>query len=275
MSDASMFRRTALAQLAQPDRLDEAIEVTNARAWLALAAVGVLIAAAVVWGIVARVPTIVRAHGYLIHAGGVRTVEAPAAGRVVALLVQAGQPIEQDQPVARVARADGSVDVVTASGAGRVLDLRAAVGNEVERGAVLVSYEHPDQPLEARLFLPPESALRVRPGMAVQLAPARARPDDSGGLLGEVAAVGSFPATTAGIERVLGSADLARALTASGPPVEIRVTLQRAVDDGEYRWHGAGPATRRAAQLRGGMPLTAEIIVGEQAPIALALGEGR
>ena len=268
-----MFRRSALAQLASADRLDETIEVTNARAWMALAAVGTLIAAAVVWGVVARIPTIVRAEGYLIHAGGVQTVEAPAGGRVQAMLVQAGEWIGPDRPVARIVRADGQVDAVTPDAAGRVLDLRAAVGNEVERGTVLLSYERPDEPLEARLYLPQEAARRVRPGMTVHLALVPPRPDEAGVLLGEVAEIGSFPATQAGIQRVLGSDDLARKLFANGPPVEARVVLQAGSEAGQYRWRGDQTDAGSTTTLQGGTPLMAEIIAAEQPPIAVVLGQ--
>jgi hypothetical protein len=271
----SMFRRSALAHLSSPDHLDDTIEVTNARAWLALAAIGVLMTSAVVWGVVARIPTIVRAEGYLVHASGVQTVEAPTAGRVQAMLVKAGERIEPDQAVVRIGRADGQIDIVTASTAGQVLDLRAAAGNEVNRGAVLLSYEHLDEPLEARLYLAPDRARQVEPGMIVQLALAPARPDDAGVLLGEVAAVGSFPATVAGVQRVLGSEDLARALVASGPPVEVRVTLWPGAVDGQYRWRGAEQSPGRLAVLQGGIPLTAEIIAAEQPPIALVLGQAQ
>jgi hypothetical protein len=79
----------------------------------------------------------------------------------------------------------------------------------------------------------------------------------------------------AGIQRVLGSEDLARALVANDPPVEIRVTLQSGAATGQYRWRGAEPSPDRLAVLQGGTPLTAEIIAGEQLPIALVLGQAQ
>lgn len=267
-----MFRRTALQHLASPDRLDEAIQVTNPRGWLALAAVTVVLLAAVIWGTVARVPTIVRGNGYLLRAGGVQTVEAPLAGRVLALLVRPGAYITEGQPVASIGRADGEPVEVTASVSGRVLDLRAAAGHEVERGDALVSVEQTDQPLEARVFLAPDRAARVSPGMPVQLALAAGQRGEAGVLLGEIASVSAYPATIAGVSRLLANEDLARALFAGGPPVEVRVTLQPGNLPDTYRWRGAAPPPERLAQVQGGTPLSAEIIAGEQPPLMLLLG---
>ena len=66
--------------------------MTNARAWLALAALGLLLAAAFAWGIVARIPTVVRADGYLIHTSGVQPVE--------------GQPLDGSRRCSSRRRAD-------------------------------------------------------------------------------------------------------------------------------------------------------------------------
>lgn len=267
-----MFRRTALQHLASPDRLDEAIEVTNGRGWLALAAVAAVVLVALIWGAVARVPTVVRGDGFLLRASGVQTVEAPGAGRLQALLVRPGERISQGQSVARIGRADGPPVEVQAAAAGLVLDARAAPGNEVARGDALVSLEQTDEPLEARVFLAPDRAARVSPGMAVQLALAAGRGGDVGVLLGEIASVSPYPVTLAGVGRVLGNDDLARALFEAGPPVEVRVTLLPGAAPGEYRWRGAVPPPDRLAQVQGGTPLSAEIIAGEQPPLVLLLG---
>lgn len=270
-----MFRRTALQHLASPDRLDEAIEVTNPRGWLALAALTVVLLAVVIWGTVARVPTVVRGDGYLLRAGGVQTVEAPLAGRVLALLVRPGERVVEGQAIARIGRPDSQPQEVTASVGGRVLDLRAAAGHEVERGDVLVSIEQTDQPLVARVFLPPDRAARVSPGMPVQLALAVGPRGEAGVLLGEIDAVSAYPATVAGVSRLLGNEDLARALFAGGPPVEVRVTLQPGNLPDTYRWRGTVPPPERLAQVQGGTPLTAEIIAGEQSPLLLLLGRAQ
>jgi hypothetical protein len=270
-----LFRHTALEQLSSPDRLDDTIQVTDTRAWLALAAVGVLLAAVVGWGVLARVPTVVRADGFLLRASGVLTIEAPTAGRVQALLARPGERVAAGQAVARLARGDGQTVEVAAGAAGQIVDVRAAVGGEIERGAALYSMEQPDQPLEARVYLVPEQARRATPGMMVQLTLASAQGDDAGILLGEVASVGAFPVTVAGLRGVLGNEDLARALVASGPPVEVRVALQEGAAAGLYRWRGGEPSPARLALLQGGAPLTAEIITAEHPPIALVLGQGQ
>jgi len=270
-----LFRHTALEQLSSPDRLDDTIQVTDTRAWLALGAVGVLLAALVGWGILARVPIVVRADGFLLRASGVLTIESPTAGRVQSLLAQPGNRVSAGQTVARLLRGDGQAAEVVPAADGQIVDVRAAVGGEVERGAVLYSMEQPEQSLEARVYLVPEQARRVTPGMTVQLTLASAQADDTGILLGEVVTVGAYPVTVAGLRGVLGNEDLARALVAGSPPVEVRVALQQGADPTQFRWRGGEPSPARLALLQGGGPLTAEIITAEHPPIALVLGQGQ
>ena len=50
---------------------------------------------------------------------------------------------------------------------------------------------------------------------------------EAGGLALYKRWVGAFPATQAGMRQVLGSDELARSLSANGPPVEARVELRR------------------------------------------------
>jgi len=58
------FRRRALERVSSPEELDRLVKVALPRTWIALAGLGLLMVAAAVWAVVARVPT---------------TVEAPAA----------------------------------------------------------------------------------------------------------------------------------------------------------------------------------------------------
>jgi HlyD family secretion protein len=128
--------------------------------------------------------------------------------------------------------------------------------------------------------------------MTVQLAPASVKREEYGLLLGRVATVGTYPATPAGMQRVLGSEELARSLAASGPPVEIRIELERSPSTfSGYQWTSTlgtlaealtgwlpGPWTGPLDAVPGppialesGTPCTADVITDEQAPISLVL----
>jgi hypothetical protein len=289
----TIFRQAALDRLASPERLDELIEVTTPRLWLALLGACTLLVMAVAWGLYGSVPTLVRGQGILIRDGSLQSVVAPDGGLVKDLLVRVGDDVARDQIVARLLQPSENRTVyVTSPHAGRVLEARVTEGNMVASGTPLLSVEQPGRSLEAILYLPPADAKRLAPGMPVQLAPASVKREEYGLLLGRVATVGAYPATPAGMQRVLGSEELVRTLAASGPPVEVRVELERnpATSSGHQwtstlgtlrdqlppwlpaEWIGSsnlasGPPTA----LQSGTPCTADVITDEQAPIFLVL----
>ncbi len=51
MDNKSIFRKSALERMQTPDELNDYIRVTTPSAWLLAAAVGVLLAGFVIWGI--------------------------------------------------------------------------------------------------------------------------------------------------------------------------------------------------------------------------------
>lgn len=65
-----VFRQQALDKLNSPDDLNELLTVTSPKSWLLLAAIGLLLAAAAVWGTVATIETTVPANGILVSADG-------------------------------------------------------------------------------------------------------------------------------------------------------------------------------------------------------------
>src|SRR5688572_18363477 len=127
-----LFRSVALERLSTPERLDELMEVTTPRGWLGMAALWATLGAAIAWGLLGSIPTVVSGQGILIRDGSVVTVESPAAGQVMDLFVNVGDSIREEQLVARVVQqgdasrdggASGRTIYVTSTYAGRVLDL--------------------------------------------------------------------------------------------------------------------------------------------------------
>lgn len=69
----SVFRAAALERLSSPEQLDERMQVVSPRGWLALAALGALLLAVVLWGCLGRIAVEV-------HARGQFTAADPAGG---------------------------------------------------------------------------------------------------------------------------------------------------------------------------------------------------
>ena len=103
MADDKIFRKAVLDRLSSPEQLHLLMRVTDAKGWLALAAVALLLAAAVTWGMFGKVPNKVTASGVLIPAGGLADVVAMADGQLGALEVQPGDLVQKGQVVARIA----------------------------------------------------------------------------------------------------------------------------------------------------------------------------
>jgi HlyD family secretion protein len=97
-----IFRKVALERLSSPEQLDQLLQVTNPRGWLALGALGALLLVAVIWGVFGSVPTTAEGGGILIRQGGVASLVSTASGQVEEILVAVGQVIAKGQVVAKV-----------------------------------------------------------------------------------------------------------------------------------------------------------------------------
>jgi len=96
-----ILRKAALEKMSSPEQLDMAMRVTKPWGWFALAGLGVLILAAAVMSVVARVPVKVDGTGILLR-GDLGTVEANANGIIDTLLVKEGGEIKSGQTLATI-----------------------------------------------------------------------------------------------------------------------------------------------------------------------------
>ncbi len=104
MKADKVFRQAALDRLASPEKLHTLMRVTDAKAWLALVACGLLLVTALVWGVFGRIPTKLQASGLLISRAGLADVVAVGAGQVTAIEVDVGDHVREGDVVAQVAQ---------------------------------------------------------------------------------------------------------------------------------------------------------------------------
>jgi HlyD family secretion protein len=97
-----IFRKVALERLSSPEQLDQLMQVTDPKGWLALCALGALLAGAFAWGVWGSIPTEASGEGILIRRGGVSDLVATGNGPVEELLVSVGDTIAKGQPVATI-----------------------------------------------------------------------------------------------------------------------------------------------------------------------------
>jgi HlyD family secretion protein len=410
MSPQSPFRQAALDRMASPEQLDQLIQVTRPRAWVALAALAVLVGAFAAWGVLGRLTTRVPGQGILLG-GDVYDVMPEWPGRVTALHVGVGDQVtagdlvaELQQPElaqrlenaqARARELEEELAYVVATGErereilrthaaqrratlgknieeyqtvlglldaqlsgqrqllsqglvaaeqlipsqqaytatrAQLADARAALTqvtldqlnaqfalqqrevarqqevHEAERAVAELENEHalrsqircpysgrvlevavdrggvvsPGQSLlklsltggdtgevRAVLYVAGDDGKRVRPGMAVLVAPATIKPEEFGYLEGTVERIADFPATPEGMRRVLKNDELVRRLLAIGSPFEVQVAVARdAAAPSGYAWtSGRGPAIT----IGDGTPVRGLVVVEARRPVELVV----
>ena len=273
MKRKPIFRQVALERLSSPEQLDQLMRVANPTGWAALLALGLLLLAAILWGIFGSVSTKVVGQGVLLAPGGVNDVVSLASGQIVDIYFDVGDVIQAGQVVARIAEPDETINTkVVSPYAGHIVEIKVDDSSLVERGTPILSVEAGGEGpgnLEAVIYVPTTGGKKIRPGMDVQVSPSTVKREEFGFILGRVVSVGEFPATRQGMFRVLGSEELVQALSVGGALIEVHVDL---VLDAEtvsgYMWSSsAGPP----AQVDSGTFCAAWIEIRQQRPLSLVL----
>ena len=222
-----IFQPQALDRLSSPEQLDRLMTVTNPRAWLALAGVGLLVLGALAWGIFGEIDTSVAAHGVLTRPGSIRQIESTAGGSVSELLVLIGDEVAEGQELLKITPGGGKSAVTVISPThGRVLDVSVLEGDIVAENATLLTIESPDRPLEAVVYVAAADGYEIAEGMSATLKPATAGKRYAQLLRGKVRSVSRSPVGRAVVLRSVRSDEWADSLLSQGPALEVRIELK-------------------------------------------------
>jgi HlyD family secretion protein len=82
------------------------MQVTSPQGWLALAALGLAVAAGVIWSIVGTISIKVEGNGILMRGKAVLAVTSGSSGRLVEMLVAPGDNVKEGQAIARLGQPD-------------------------------------------------------------------------------------------------------------------------------------------------------------------------
>jgi HlyD family secretion protein len=101
------FRAAALDRAVSPEQFDHLVVITKPSDWIWTAVICLVVAAALVWGVLGRIPTRVTGDGILISSGD-RVVDAVsgAAGRLASVSVIVGDHVVKGQPIAQIVQTD-------------------------------------------------------------------------------------------------------------------------------------------------------------------------
>jgi hypothetical protein len=273
-----IFRKEALDRLSSPEQLDQLMEVTNPRGWIALAALGLLLLAGLLWGLFGTIPTTAEGQGLLLRGHGVRQVTTPRAGKVLAVLVTNGQDIDKGQALVSLGNSPDDPDrtTVVSPFPARVLEVSVHKHDTIEKDTPVVTLEPRNAPLRAVLYVPVGEGYQVARALDVASTQNRAVPvnvwpasvgKESGPLLGHVQSIARFPASKVEVLRILQSEELADSVLQAGASLEVVVDLETVPDQPDtYRW--ASPREEHPP-LYSGTPCRGAITIRTQHPIGL------
>lgn len=111
MSENKLFRKVSLDRLSSPEELDQRLTVTSPKGWVALISVGILILAALVWGVFGSIADKATGSGIIISSGGITSVIHHSNGQISDVSIHDGDYVEKGQVIARIEQPDLIVSI--------------------------------------------------------------------------------------------------------------------------------------------------------------------
>ena len=222
-----------------PEALDAVIHTTRPRAWWALAAIAVALAAVIVWSVTATVPQQVSVRGVVAAGDLLRVVPASASGSLTYNVqsgdtVTAGSVIATVQPFPTPNTPTTPADInLTAPVTGTVQTIFLSQGSGVEQGTAVLSLLQPlteATGVLVKTFVPANLAVRFTVGDTAQVLITNVQTGQSEGATATIEAIDDVPSTLAGITTATGSLEIAQQFASSSEGVPYRVVL-RITDD--------------------------------------------
>ncbi|MBP9144931.1 MAG: NHLP bacteriocin system secretion protein [Thermoanaerobaculia bacterium] len=110
----NLLRKASVEKLSSPEQLDMMMRVTSPMGWVAVAAIGAIILAAIVWSVTFPMPVKVDGRGFMVRGEAVREVQILAGGTIQSMEVKTGDVIETGTVVARLSMPDVEARLISA-----------------------------------------------------------------------------------------------------------------------------------------------------------------
>jgi HlyD family secretion protein len=246
-------KKTAANADWQPEHLDRMMTVVHVKSWIAMATVGIVLLALVIWGFGGTMQVRQDASGALVRSGKVIDIFAENDSVILDLAVARGDMVEQDQVLARIDQPElvSQINLLLTQGgspeeiellrqellqrsqilttrAGLVYDVYVKAGNYVQKGEKIATIQvdaGKDKSLECLLFVPVGNMKDIDVGQQVSVYPAGASKKTYGNMSGQVSFISEYPVTYQYLYEMLGSEDLAASFLATSACYEVALTL--------------------------------------------------
>ncbi len=98
----SLFRKSALDALSNPEQLDQPLRLLRPGQWLLLLSLGGFCLSITVWSVLGRLPVRISGRGVLVRQDTVKAIQSESAGRLQELEVDVGDCVEAGHVLARI-----------------------------------------------------------------------------------------------------------------------------------------------------------------------------
>jgi HlyD family secretion protein len=100
----SLFRASALARIRSPEQLDTLLPITSPMSWVALLAVGIIIASALVWGFFGTILRTTNGEGIIVRNSdfGIMEVSGVGTGSILEIQVKPGDVVQRGDVIAKL-----------------------------------------------------------------------------------------------------------------------------------------------------------------------------
>lgn len=155
---------------------------------------------------------------------------------------------------------------------GKVMQLMVSAGTAVAFGTPVLSVatDESTQAMKNLCYFSVKDGKKIKPGMTIQVTPSTVKRERYGSIVGKVVRVSSFPVSQEAAMNIVGSKELAFALTGQGAMIEVETELQGASSpDSEsgYEWTSRNPPVA----VSQGTTTVNRVRVDDRAPITYVL----
>jgi HlyD family secretion protein len=158
--------------------------------------------------------------------------------------------------------------VIRSPSSGEVEQVLATMGSFVATGGAVATITDTSGDLGVSAFLTAADAKRVKVDMLSQVAPGTAKKEEFGTIVGRVESVSRHPLSTKAMLSLLKNDNLVKLFNKQGPPLLVRIHLERESEGGGLRW-----SSNRAPpfDITPGTISIVTITIREQPPITLII----
>ncbi|MDP6735264.1 MAG: NHLP bacteriocin system secretion protein, partial [Nitrospinaceae bacterium] len=155
---------------------------------------------------------------------------------------------------------------------GKVMQLMVSAGTAVGFGTPVLSVaaDQSTQSMKNLCYFSVKDGKKIKPNMTIQVTPSTVKRERYGSIVGKVVSVSSFPVSREAAMNIVGSKELAFALTGQGAMIEVKTELKPALSsesESGYEWTSKNPPVA----VSQGTTTVNRVRVDDRAPITYVL----